>query len=146
MKKYLAVFLALICAGCLTWSRTWILGTCRQTSSGSYGCTVTVPKCGAGIEIRAQIVPETLPLPSNDLKVKITNYETRVIVIEGIPAPFVYLAPGGTCELVGRRGMSRWTICGFDTSEHSIKLGIELLGEKPKDGPIQITGFASDGP
>src|SRR5277367_168062 len=57
MKRSLlsAVFLVIFVQGCLVWERNWDLGACKESSTGSYGCIVKVPKCAAGVNLQAQI-------------------------------------------------------------------------------------------
>ena len=145
----LLIPLAILAQGCVTWERTWNLGVCQESVTGSYGCTVKVPKSLAGAELIAEISSATdTNSPLNvDLRLRLQNKDSRIIEIQGLPGGNVFLKPGDSFEVQTgpSNGGQRYRDAGFfNTSDGAIKLGIDVVGGKPKEGKIRIMAHSSD--
>ncbi|HXT10680.1 MAG TPA: hypothetical protein VN873_03890 [Candidatus Angelobacter sp.] len=146
-KLLLFIPLVILLQGCVTSERTWNLGACQEFGTGSYGCTVTVPKSVAGAELIADISSTTdSKTPQNiDLKLRLQNKESRTIGIQGLPGGNVYLKPGESLEVLTKPGADgQRYACFLDTSDGPIKLGIDVLGGKRKEETIRIVAHSSD--
>jgi hypothetical protein len=110
---------------------------------------VTVPKSVAGAELIADISSTTdSKTPENiDLELRLQNKETRSIEISGLPGGIVFLKPGESLEVQtrpGNAGQEYRHACFLNTNDGPIKLGIDVLGGKPKEGTIRIVAHSSD--
>jgi hypothetical protein len=144
MNKLLLICFVVFIQGCLISERTWNVGTCRQSSAGSYGCSVIVPKRVAGVDLRAQIDPKPLQVPSTDLRIKLHNHEPHVIEVSLLEGKIIHIPSGGDFEISAKSEWGGWIICFLDTSNGAIKLGVEVVDGKPKDGAIRIVAHSSD--
>jgi hypothetical protein len=146
MNKLLLLPLIIMIQGCVTWQRTWNLGVCEESATGSYGCIVKVPKSAAAAHLSAEIKPLKITVPSTDLKVKLRNNESHTIEIQGLDTGAAYLKPDEDFVVLSKRDAGGWAICSFDTSEGAIRLGVEILGGKPAGTAIRIVAHSSDAP
>ncbi|MGA2802016.1 MAG: hypothetical protein ABSE97_06580 [Verrucomicrobiota bacterium] len=145
----LLIPLAMLAQGCVTWERTWNLGVCQESVTGSYGCTVKVPKTLAGVDLIAEIssAADTNTLLNVDLRLRLQNKDSRSIEIQGLPGGSVFLKPGDSLEVQtgpSNGGQRDRHACFLNTNDGAIKLGIDVLGGKPKEGTIRIMAHSSD--
>lgn len=147
MKKAIPILLLMLLQGCMTWSRHWDLGVCRESSIGIYSCAVRIPKCSAVVHLIVKIHHEnTQKVGAESMTIRIQNKESHAIEIQGI-APFVHLKPDASYELITPRlEINDIDICSFDTHSGSIKVIVDVLSGKPAEATISIAAGASDGP
>jgi hypothetical protein len=146
-------FLCALMTGCgtvfaLLVERNWDLGVCRESESGSCGCAVKVPKCLAGVGLFAKVEPESIaaghPFETGNLRFRMQNQESHMVVIQGLETEFVILQPGESTILKARSGGDKLGyICSLDTSEAPLRFTIEVLG-RPEGATIRILGHSSD--
>jgi hypothetical protein len=111
---------------------------------------VKVPKCLAGAELIAEISSATdTNTPLNvDLSLRLQNKDSRPIEISGLPSGgIVFLKPGDSLEVQtrpGNGGQKYRHACFLDTKDGAIKLGIDVVGGKPKEDKIRIMAHSSD--
>ena len=108
-----------------------------------------VPKSLAGAELIADIssAADTNTPLSVDLRLRLQNKDSRSIEISGLPEGIVFLKPGDSLEVQtrpGNGGQKYRHACFLDTQNGAIKLGIDVVGGKPKKGAIRIMAHSSD--
>jgi hypothetical protein len=148
MKKTFPIFFLLILLqGCWLVSRHWNLGDCQESSSGIYGCIVTVPKCSAtvGLSVIIHRQNATNPPPTS-MRIQIQNKESQIIEIQG-KNPFIHLKPDESYELEIKPDyeINKGGICRFDTHTGAIRIAIKILSGRPDGATISIVGDSSDG-
>src|SRR5476651_1147617 len=100
MKKIFPIlFLLILIQGCgLIWKH-WNLGDCQESSTGTYGCIVTVPKCSAGVRLSVMVHRQNaINPPPASMRIQIQNKESQTIEIQG-KNPFIHLKPNENYEL-----------------------------------------------
>jgi hypothetical protein len=148
MKKLIPIVFLILLQGCLTWSRQWDLGTCRELSSGVYSCNLKIPNSSEVVNVVANIFHRTEKyVPVTSLRIRIENEESREVQIQGI-SPSVLLEPNESHEFTVKvgpstKGVDGAYICAFNKS---VRVKFDIYGENLDGATIKIRGLAGYGP
>jgi hypothetical protein len=151
MKKAIPILFLILLQGCMTWSRQWNLGICRESSAGVHSCAIKVPKSSEVVSVGARIVyPTEKHATIKSLRIRIENEEPHIIQIQGI-SPSVLLKPKEAHEFTVQAGPAFNTvdgayICAFPTGKGSIRVKLDILNENLTNTIIKIIGSAGYGP
>jgi hypothetical protein len=148
VKTIISLFFVLLLQGCMTWSRQWDLGICREFSTGECSCAVKVPKSSEVVNVGVNILFGTAQHgPVKSLRIQIKNEESRAVQIQGV-SPFVILGPGESHELNVTVGQDTYGayVCAFNTSDGAVRVKFSISGDNLDGTTIKITGLAGHGP
>lgn len=160
MKKIFPFLLLLIlvqgCSlnlGALTggvYQREWNLGACSESSDGTYGRTVKIPKSSVNVNVFLTIHRSDASIPEDKtMGIRIKNMESHAIELLG-----KQLEPNENFEFninpeywKDSRGENsgRGGIGSFNMVKGSMKIRIDILSGRPKGATIDIGAMASEG-